>query len=249
MREISNEEENNKGGRKRLTQVFGVPHCPVWLLRRVDLQGAVISGSTGKALVPQPAGHVLGALKAGDASTAIGLYHLFKHMGGKVVEDLGGAGAHDEDVAGAEFDTLVGGAGLELVDGDGAAVEGVEGCALVLGVGLEVDEDGPGDDAAALVPVLEGGRVCGSRGGCCGERLLGGPEAVVGEAGGLVLVVAEAVPLAAALGVEREVVVPGDGRAVARLGVGKVEDLVLRRGPARHGDIAEAVQTPAGRRY
>lgn len=144
-----------------LTKVGRAALAPVGLHGWKDLKGVGVAGHGGEALVPEPAGRVLGALNACEGGGAHGLLDL---LGGEVVDDLGRAGAHDEDVSGAELDALVGGAGLKVRRGDARAVEGMEGYALVFGVGLVVDQHATSDEAAAGVPVVDGGRVLGGGG-------------------------------------------------------------------------------------
>lgn len=208
---------------------------------REDFKGVGVSGNGGEALVPQPACRVLGAFHSCDCEGARHLRHLLQR---DAFQDLCSAGADDEQVTGAEFDPLMRGTGFEVVRGYTGAIEGVEGDALVLGVGLVVNKYAASDKATALVPVVESGSVLGGRGRGGGEGVLGSLEAIVGETRRLVLEVTETVPLAAALGVEGELVVPGDA-CVGAHGLGEVEDLVLRGPASRDGELGHGVERPA----
>lgn len=159
--------------------------------------------------VPEPLGALLGAL---HADRPVRSQHLLLRLGVGGAQILREAAAHDEDVALFEGGPLVRRDGFEVGDGDAVVGEAVVGGSLVGGVGAVVEQDAAAHEAAAGVPVVEGGEGLG--GGVVGVGAKGLFEvgggrfaAVVARAAGLVVEVYEGVPLGGALGVELDLVV------------------------------------------
>lgn len=107
-----------------------------------------------------------------------------------------------------KLDALVSRHSLDVLDRDAVAAQGVVRPYLRVHVALDVDQDAPAHKPAARVPVVEGGQVVVGGGLRRDQGLHRDPGAVVGQPRGLVLEMGEAVPLAADLRVEGELVIP-----------------------------------------
>lgn len=214
--------------RLKLTQVSRGPNRSVRLQRRERFKRGRIRGYGGKAFVPDPLGRLLDAVQAAQLGGAE-LHHILLS---RVVDDLCRSCANEQNIPGTKFDALVRSAGFHVLHSDAVSPKRVEVKPLGLGIGSEVEQHASGGEASAGVPVVQRGELVGGR-RLDGEAFACGPGAVVSEAGGLVDEVAEAVPLAAGLGVESQLVVPRDGAAEVFTGhgVGQKERRVL-------GDLA-----------
>ena len=157
-------------------------------------------------VVPDPLGDFLAAL---DADTLVRPHRLLLLRRVHLAQVLRKARPDDQDVAELEARALVFRRGLQVRDRDRVRVEARVLDAFGLGVGFVVEQDAAADEAAALVPVFEGRQCAGPVDTAKVLRQVGdrGLRAIVAGAGGLVEEVAQAVPLAAALGVEFELVV------------------------------------------
>jgi len=157
-------------------------------------------------LVPEPFG---GLGSAFDAARLVRSQGLLLLLARQASQRLGEAGAHDDDVALLEGDALLLGHSLELGDGDALVGERRVRDAMRVGVSLVVDQHAAAHQPAALVPVVQRRQLL-----CvvlAAEVLLQRRQrrlrAVVRRRRGLVVEVAQRVPLAAALRVELDLVV------------------------------------------
>ena len=173
---------------------------------RDGLESDGIACNGRKVLVPEPFG---GLGSAFDATRLVRSQSLLLLLAGQASQRLGEAGAYDDDVALLEGDALLLGHGLQLGDGDALVGERRVGDAVGVGVSLVVDQHAAAHQAAALVPVVQGRQLL--RVVLAAEVLLQRGQrrlrAVVRRRRGLVVEVAQRVPLAAALRVEFHLVV------------------------------------------
>lgn len=177
-----------------------------------------IASHSGEALVPKPTSSIDRTVNTRDSRLRSHACHV---LGLQLLKNLGGSSTNDQDIAESENDLLMSSTGLQVLHSDASAVKGAKGDSLLLGVGLIVNENTSSDKATTLVPVLKGwGHILVS---WVSQRLLGGLVAVVGQAGVWMSEMAETVPLAAGLGVEGELIIPGVGTE----GLAKVVDGML----------------------
>ena len=173
-------------------------------------------------MVPDPLGDFLAAF---DADTLVRPHCLVLLGRIHLAQVLRKATPDDQDVGELEARALVFRRGFQVRNGDCVRVEARVLDAFRLGVSLVVEQDATANKATALVPVFEGRQCAGlvdiakvlRQVGDCGLRT------VVASARGLVEVVAQAVPLAAALAIKLELVVEG---VYLKRRVHEVEDFV-----------------------
>lgn len=218
-----------------LTHLLHRRNAPILLDRRNRLHRIVIAHHCREPPIPQPPHRLHRPVQAADGA-AHDLGHVLL---ARRLPDLGDARADQQHVAGPELDPLRGRHLLHLLDRDPVRVKRVVVLAVCLGPACKVDQDAAGHDAAPRVPLVDRGRVR-RRADVVHRR----PEAVVRRARRLVRPVHEAVPLAARLRVELELVV--QPRAFGHAQLRERADLVHRLAPAGHRDVVERRQGPAG---
>lgn len=169
----------------------------------------------------------------------LGLLHLGIVLGRRILHNLRRPRSDDQDVTVPKLYALVIRYRLNILDRNAISVKRMERFPLGVHVAFEIDQHASPNEPAAGVPVVNRGQLI--LGGClrrC-DTLLGDLQAIVCQARRHVLKVYEAIPLAAALRVELEGIIPYE------FVLGEWEGLVSGRWASWNGDLA-AVERPAG---